>query len=55
MKQTEEERYSQIDETGRFGPSMVRQVFPELLSNCTVSVQPTSQPTRNSFCTSLFV
>lgn len=55
MKHTEEERYSQIDEIGINGPGMVRQVFPQLLSNCTVSVQPTSQPARNSFCTSLFV
>lgn len=55
MKHTEEERYSQVDETGINGPGRVRQVFPQLLSNCTVSVQPTSQPARNSFCTSLFV
>lgn len=54
MKHTEEERYSQVDETGN-GYSRVRQVFPQLLSTCTVSVQPTSQPARNSFCTSLFV
>ena len=55
MKQTEEERYSQIDEIGITGPSMIRRVYPELLSNCTVAVQPTTQPARNSFCTSLFV
>ena len=55
MKQTEEERYSQVDEIGITGPSMVRRVFPQLLSTNTVAVQPISQPTRISFCTSLCV
>jgi hypothetical protein len=56
MKLTEEERYSEVKETDVFiGIPKIRKVFPKLLSNVTVGVQPITQPARNKVRSSLFV
>jgi len=33
----------------------IRRVYPQMMSNVTVGVQPLSQPTRNLLCSKVFV
>ena len=52
------ERLSDLEfgyELSGYNIPRIRKVYPQMLSNVTVGVQPVSQPQRNLFCSKVFV
>ena len=58
MRKRDVERLSDLEfgtELSGYNIPRIRKVFPQMMSNATVSVIPTSQPQRTLFCSKVFV
>jgi hypothetical protein len=57
-RKREVERLSDVEfgtELSGYNIPRIRKVFPQMMSNVTVGVMPTSQPQRTLFCSKVFV